>query len=229
MATGKRSVRPLKREDVVESAVFSPDGWTALTGSWDATVQRWDVATGKVVGAPFRQPFSAIRIVTYSPDGRAILTGSDHGEVRLWDIATGKLRYPPLRHPDGVRWVAFSPDGRLILTAPYNAPPHLWEAATGKPLGPPLPHHSRSTVWYANQVIAISADSRHALTASDDGTARLWQLSAPLQDDAERRALWTQVLTGLEMDETGATRVMEAFTWQQCQQPLQKLGETPVP
>ena len=39
--------------------------------------------------------------------------------------------------------------------------------------------------------------------------------------------LWTQVITGLEVDELTAVRVLDAATWQQRRDRLQKLGGPP--
>ena len=47
-------------------------------------------------------------------------------------------------------------------------------------------------------------------------------------DDPERIALWAQVITGIEADEHGNARVLDAATWQQRRQRLQELGGPPV-
>jgi hypothetical protein len=39
--------------------------------------------------------------------------------------------------------------------------------------------------------------------------------------------LWAQVITGLEVDELTAVRVLDAATWQQRRQRLQNLGGPP--
>jgi hypothetical protein len=41
--------------------------------------------------------------------------------------------------------------------------------------------------------------------------------------------LWTQVITGLEVDELTAVRVLDAAAWQQRRDRLQKLGGPPAP
>jgi hypothetical protein len=47
--------------------------------------------------------------------------------------------------------------------------------------------------------VAISPDGRRALTASMEGTARLWDLPSALEGDTERIKLWVQVTSGLEL------------------------------
>ena len=46
--------------------------------------------------------------------------------------------------------------------------------------------------------------------------------------DPERILLWTQVITGCEVDELTAVRVLDAATWQQRRQRLQELGGPPL-
>jgi WD40 repeat protein len=75
--------------------------------------------------------------------------------------------------------------------------------------------------------VALSADGKTALTGSDDKTARLWHVPQPMRGDPERIMLWTQVITGLEVDELGAVHVLDAATWQERHDRLQKLGGPP--
>ena len=59
-------------------------------------------------------------------------------------------------------------------------------------------------------------------------TARLWQVPQPMRGDPERIKLWAQVITGLEVDELTAVHVLDAATWQQRRQRLEKLGGPPL-
>ena len=59
--------------------------------------------------------------------------------------------------------------------------------------------------------------------------ARLWHVPQPLRGDPERISLWTQVNTGLEVDEVTAVHVLDAATWQLRRQRLQQLGGPPTP
>ncbi|MEN8221329.1 MAG: hypothetical protein ABFS56_34280, partial [Pseudomonadota bacterium] len=42
-------VLQLGHSSIVESVAFSPDGKTALSGSWDDTVKWWDLSSGRVI------------------------------------------------------------------------------------------------------------------------------------------------------------------------------------
>ncbi len=67
------------------------------------------------------------------------------------------------------------------------------------------------------------------MTASRDKTARLWEVPAPLQGDAERVVLWAQVLSGMELDEAGDVQVLDGPTWQRRRQRLGEVGDLPLP
>ena len=108
------------------------------------------------------------------------------------------------------------------LTGGADNTARLWESATRKPIGPPLQHQDGVFA------VALSADGKTALTRSRDKTARLWHVPQPIRGDPERIMLWTQVITGLEVDELTAVRVLDAATRQQRHQRLQELGGPPV-
>jgi WD40 repeat protein/tRNA A-37 threonylcarbamoyl transferase component Bud32 len=221
-ATGQRLRPLLKHQDVVCAVAFGPDGKTVLTGSADSTAQLWDAATGQPLGPPFRH-LDQVRAVAFSPDGKTVLTGSADNTAQLWDAATGRPLGRPLRHLDRVRAVAFSPDGKTVLTGSWDKTAHLWETATWKPLGPPLPHQGPV------RAVAFSPDSKTILTGSDDKTARLWERLAPLEGGVEQIVLWTQVITGMELDPGGTPRWLDAPIWQERRWRLEELGGPPSP
>jgi WD40 repeat protein len=160
--------------------------------------------------------------VALSADGRTALTGSYDKTARLWETASGKPTGPPLQHQGLVVSVALSADGKTALTGSYDRSARLW-MATGKPIGPPLLHHDMV------RAVALSADGKTALTGGFDKTARLWNVPQPMRDDAERIMLWTQVITGLEVDELTAVHVLDAKTWRERYDRLQILGGPPIP
>ena len=113
--------------DEVSSVVFSPDGRTLASGSWDNTIRLWDVATGTV-----QQTLSGDGAsVVFSPDGRTLASGSGL-EIRLWDVATGTVQQTLTGHTDVVSSVVFSPDGRTLASGGvWDNTIRLWDVATG--------------------------------------------------------------------------------------------------
>ena len=110
----------------VTSAVFSPDGTQALTGSGSAA-NLWDVETGELV-REFRGHGGAVTSVAFSPDGTVALTGSADRTARLWDVATGEHLLTFSGHIEAVNAVAFSPDGSTVLTGSEDETARLWDS-----------------------------------------------------------------------------------------------------
>jgi WD40 repeat protein/tetratricopeptide (TPR) repeat protein len=220
-ATGQELIPPLRHQGPVLRVAFSPDGRTVLTAS-DSAARLWAAATGKELAPPMRHQ-DWVNAVAFSPDGKAVLTGSRDGTARLWAAATGKELTPPLRHQGEVNAVAFSPDGKAVLTGSYDQTARLWSAATGKELTPPLRHQHQVTA------VAFSPDGKAVLTGCYDKTVRLWQRPVAVTGDVERITVWTQVLTGKEIDDHGDLRVLDTQTWQERRKQLIELGGSPIP
>jgi WD40 repeat protein len=197
----------------VRAVAFRPDGRAVLLGG-----QVWEVGTWKPLSPPLPHQ-GGINAVAFSPDGKVVLTGSEDQTARLWDAATGKPLGPPLAHDAEVVAVAFSPDGKVVLTTSKDLSVRLWEAATGKALGPPQLH----TGGWATAA-AFGPDGKTFMTAT---RACVWESPSAVQGDVERVRIWAQVLTGLELDENRAVRVLDASAWQQRKQRLQLSGGRP--
>jgi WD40 repeat protein len=150
------------------------------------------------------------------------LTAGADRLVQLGETATGQSVGVTLQHRHEVVAAEFSPDGRLVLTGGYDPSAQLWDAACGKRLGCPFPQPGGVFA------VAFSPDGRTALTAGHDGAARLWPLPSPVPGEAERVSLWTQVLTGMELN-AGGVRALSAPTWHERRRRLDALGGAPVP
>jgi WD40 repeat protein len=219
-ATGAPVGPPLKHPAPLEALAGTPDGKTVLTGSLDGTARLWDATTGKLLHQ-LRHDGPAFSVAC-SPDGRRLATGSTTA-ARVWDAATGQPLTPPLRHAGGVSAVAFSPDGSRLLTASWDKTARLWDVATGKRIGPPLEHGEK--VYSA----AFAPDGQTIVTVAGAKQMQTWHVPTRLDGGPERLALWTQVLSGMELDQDGGAHVLSAAAWQQRRQRLTALGGTPLP
>jgi eukaryotic-like serine/threonine-protein kinase len=248
-------VRTFQHPDTVLSAAFSPDGKILLTGDDRGIARLWNVATGESIGEPItvfgpagkvslagdgaaaprsgggatgpRSDVSSGRVlmgVAFSPDGRTFLTGGGNpssGEARLWETRTGKPTGRIFHHELMIRPVAFSPDGKTVLTGSADSTVRLWDVATGRPVGAALQHDH----WVS--AAAFSPDGRFILTGSRDKTARLWPTPGFLEGPVERISLWAEVVTGMELDDVGTVRVLDAEAWRKRRLRLQELGGPP--
>ncbi len=201
----------------VNAVAFSPDGKTILTGDTGFVARLWGAAGDQRIVQPMRHT-NMVLAAAFSRDGKTILTGSTDNSARLWEAATGKQIGPPLIHQGRVNAVAFSRDGKTVLTGSRDKSARLWDVATGKPLGPPLLHPGPV------QHVAFWYDGKTVLTAEEDKMARFWQLSKPVEGDADQLELWSQVVTGMELEANGGMRVLDAATWQERHRKLKDSG-----
>jgi WD40 repeat protein len=223
---------------------FSPDGKILLTAS-AAEIRIWDAATGKPIGEPMRRREIG-RTLAFSPDGKTFSDG-----IRLWDVATRKPIGESLDQGKIDAWVldgtgrtrtirperssdvynaVFSPDGTTLLTTSSTGA-QLWDVFTGKPVGRPMPYPVIEYNPYHPEFVArvaMSPDGKTFVTGCADKVARLWQLPAPLEGDVEQIRLWVEVNTGQELDAGGAVVNLDAKTWRERWDRLQKIGGPPV-
>jgi WD40 repeat protein/serine/threonine protein kinase len=229
--TGKALGPFLHRQGFVWAVAISPDGQRVVTGNIDRTARLWEPRNGNQVGHSLVHRDGVVG-AAFSPDGKTILTASWDSTARFWSAATGEALGPPLHHPHWVRAVAFSADGRIALTGSYDATARLWDAETRKVIGPPLhPADSALRPQDATGIVSVAFDpnGKTFLTGSADGSIRKWKMPRPVEDPVEQVALWTQVITGMELDRHGEVQVLDASTWRQRRQELLKRGSPPVP
>jgi len=131
------------------AVAWSPDGAYLATGSWDARVVVWQVATGH-------------QVLTYR--GHVLnqgLASVPQAGLTTWSELS-RLR-PSTVNPPGIESLAWSPDGSRLLTLGYDRTTQVWEALTGQTL---LRFDS------AFEAAAWSPDGRHVLLRTNLGIER---------------------------------------------------------
>ncbi|WP_261575596.1 toll/interleukin-1 receptor domain-containing protein [Frankia gtarii] len=119
--------------DLVESAVFSPDGQTLATGSDDKKVWLWDVSDPsrpRAIGMFLTGHINGLWSMAFGPDGKTLATSIDDGVVRLRDISSPSRPHiigEFLTGYDDPIWsVAFRPDGKVLATGSEDGTLRLW-------------------------------------------------------------------------------------------------------
>ncbi len=198
--TGKRGADARVRSPL-RSHLFSPRGEAVLLvgRGGDARVWRWQA------GEPARSTFCRFGPYTsgaVADDGRVALGGGIGlvpgmrpddvtGELLIVDSRTGVRK--TIFVPGGAGSIAFSPGGRFVATAgPETA--RIWDTLPGR-FGRALPVLRGHAAGISD--VAFAPDGETVLTASDDGSARLWraatgeQLAVFRSPTAPTRALFS--------------------------------------
>jgi WD40 repeat protein len=172
--TGAPVGEPMQHEDQVYTAAFGPDGRIATgseewAGVWSSAgeFQRALDPEGEVLE-------EAVYSVAFSPDGRRLVTAVSRA-AHVW-VLDGQEDRPRYTFDAGsiVESVAFGSD-TLVVTVERGVRDNparvtAWNAQTGDML------YSLGSHADAVRSVALSADGALLVTASQDGTARVWPM-----------------------------------------------------
>ena len=185
-STGKPLGPLATHEAAVVDVEFSPDGENFVTASADNTARVWSTRTGEAISPPLVHAKSVLS-ARWSADGTRVVTVAEDATARVWDARTGRAQTAPLKHEGRILGACFTPDGKSILTHGWT--PHVLRQTLEGSNNPAAIAHHMNTIW----TVAFSADGRRLLTASADGTARIWDqrtggpLTEPMKHDSSVR------------------------------------------
>jgi WD40 repeat protein len=162
----------------------------------------------------------------FSPDGAWLATIAATN-VYVWNAGKGTFRCV-LPHPDLVEHIAFSSDSHLLVSccgSPgtlFERTAQLWDVSSGHCVGPPL-HHADGVVY-----AEFNRDGSRVVTASEDGTARVWEVPTARQllvldnrfgvTEARFSSDGSRIVTACEHNSTA--RVWDAQTGEPLTPPL---------
>jgi serine/threonine protein kinase/WD40 repeat protein len=235
--TGKLLRKHAPEEGTVEAK--SRDGKKFGLFKW--TDNQWKVVVMKpaALGA-FEKSLSSpdIRDWSFSPDNNQLLIIGN--QARVWDVETRKPVGEALRIGEyPVVGGFFCPNGKRIVTTHVPAKStvndffqrpftenlvQIWDARTGKPVSNVWREPVREASVPNHHRASCLPDSESLLITGPDQQAQVWRMPAPLKGNPEQIRLWIETLTGMELDSGGALVDLDAQTWNERYDRLQKLG-----
>jgi WD40 repeat protein len=187
------SGRPAMLENVDDTVVFDlafdPLGHHLASGSASGTLRVWDLAGHQIwqddaaaaLPADFADHYAgAVKGVAFSPDGQQVASGSidmmttdgiGTGIVQRWDASSGAARGNPTQLGVGVVDVAFSPKSTDRIVAANFDPYDVQLIDTRSDGGAPFAFEGHQGQVTA---VAVSSDGTRIVSASTDGTVRIW-------------------------------------------------------
>ena len=149
-------------------ASFSPNRRFIVVSSRDRNAHIYHADNG-LREAVLAGHADGLNVASFSPDGRLLVTASDDGSARIWDPGTEDLLETVGATADSaVRRVARHPKGRLVISAESNGTARIFDVQRRRQVV--VMQHGKAV-----NDASFSPDGSLALTASDDGSARLWR------------------------------------------------------
>ncbi len=145
----------------VRALAISPDGKTAMSGSFDTSAIRWSLERNAAVEV-LRFHAGAVNAVALLADGRALTSGED-ARIALWKPGEQKPFAVLEGHQAPVVALAVSPDQAMLASASWDHTARLWPLSGGPPRV--LEGHQQIV-----NGIAFTPDARAVVTAGYDAT-----------------------------------------------------------
>jgi len=160
--------------DGVWSVCWSGDGGRVVSGSYDRTARMWDVESGETVLGPITTGQEQIDAMAFSPDTTNFAAGGYYrSAITIWDTRTGEL-LSTLKQDSGVSSLVWTSDQKKLLAGHDNGSITIFNTATWQQIA--ILKNDTDPVY----ALSLFRNDRLLASASDDRTARLWNLDTNL-------------------------------------------------
>jgi WD40 repeat protein len=191
--------RELKEDrQIIMYAAFSPDSRMLATVSFDGKLHLWfffnssmdTVIPARLNSTVIQAHTDGARFAEFGPGGNYLVTAADlpAREVKLWYLGGLEPESIVLSGHgdrgdlDRIRRVSFSPDGQKVLIGSSDGTTRIWHVDHWSPQLWSIYQRMPPSLIFAGHIknisqAAFTPDGNHVVTASDDGTARMWDVT----------------------------------------------------
>jgi cytochrome c len=152
----------------VRALAISPDGQSAISGSFDSTAIRWSLSRNSAEQV-LRFHADAVNAAVWLGDGRVATAGAD-GRIAIWRVGKAEPDTVLEGHTAPIVSLAASPDGATLASASWDQTVRLWPLKGGAPRV--LEGHIQSV-----NGVAFAPDGRTLVSVGYDQSLRIWPLS----------------------------------------------------
>ena len=191
----------------VSSVAFNSDSTRFISGSFDGTVQQWNLEDKS------HSPSTLVRLniergvlsVAISSDGKKLAVGSGDFTVRLYDLNNRDSKPTLLKgHQDEVWSVAFSPDGKTLASGSWDQTVRFWNLDSLQDPPVVLENHP-DWVWS----VAFSPDGKTLAVGCRNGEIWLWR---PQESNNSPNQILHVLANWRELDEDDLQYYGEVFS-----------------
>ncbi len=170
LASGNWSGSLKRLPGKINSVTWSSNGKWFASGSDDGIVRLWDANENREL-AKFSSHSGPVTTLAFSGDDKYLCSGGEDKTICLWDVEKGESE-PLMQSPTGlgsVISILFIDADEVIVCGYSNGDIILRNMKDG------LEKHALSGHSDAITGLSLSADFKHLLSSSLDGTIRLWE------------------------------------------------------
>ena len=206
--THQRRARLQRQHGRIEDFDISRDSRRILTGGNDAlptvgtgvsAARIWDVELGRETWSQTFVASGAAHCVSFDPTGGGFVVGDSHGSLARWSPDGQQTDFADFSS-EQLKSVAISPDGSTTVVGGETRQIIVDHSGPGTKRTTLL-HGHRGTIWG----LVFSPDTKHLVSASGDGTMKIWDLG----QDCRYRSVDRGPATDTEARDRSAQRFVD--------------------